>query len=244
MQLAIETGISSDALTRYIDEQIYNLPGIDNHRDVFTILLTGSRAIGQHSPQSDVDLDVLCPPEVYALVQRKALAAGIIDSRRGFFCPLVGEDFHRYFGPEMSCPHFSITPLDVVERQFHTYEDVPLWIWTNACVITDPSGQFNCIRERFTGYPRDVLIQKIKHRWLLADYAGIDIFPLHHASDDELLPAMLALSTMVTELLRFFFLVEGKPYPYTERLIRLASTTVLGREFLPYLATGGQPAGG
>lgn len=148
---------------------------------------------------------------------------------------LPREGYERYFGDEMGRPHFTLLPLDVVERQFREYEDVPLWIWTNARVITDPDGQFSRIRERFEGYPREVLIRKIKHRWLLADYAGIDIFPLHHGSDDDLLPALLSVTTMVTELLRFFFLVEGKPYPYTERLIRLAPTTALGREFLPYL---------
>ena len=99
----------------------------------------------------------------------------------------------------------------------------------------DPGGQFSRLRDSFQGYPRDVLQRKIKHRWLLAMYAGIDIFPHHHAGDDDLLPALLGVTMMVTELLRFFFLVEGKPFPYAERLIRLAPTTALGREFHPYL---------
>jgi hypothetical protein len=230
-----DSGIDPASLVRYIEEQIYTLPGISTHRQTFTILLTGSRAVGQHTSQSDVDLDVLCPPEAYAAVHQASLMAGIIKSRRGFFCPLAGADFHRYFGPEMACPHFSVTPLNVVERQFRDYEDVPLWIWTHARIITDPGGQFARIRDSFQGYPRDVLIRKIKHRCLLADYAGIEMFPLHHSRDDELLPAITALSTMIAELLRFFFLVEGKPYPYMERLMQSARTTALGREFGQHL---------
>jgi len=36
----------------------------------------------------------------------------------------------------------------------------------------------------------------------------------------------------MTELLRVFFLAEGKPYPYTEQLWPLARATRLGRDFL------------
>ncbi|MHB9130869.1 MAG: hypothetical protein ACYDBB_07225 [Armatimonadota bacterium] len=67
------TGIDATALQRYIEEQIYTLPGTDRQREEFTILLTGSRSMVLHSPQSDVDLDVLCPLEVYASVHRAVL---------------------------------------------------------------------------------------------------------------------------------------------------------------------------
>lgn len=227
--------IAPMALQGYVEEQIYTLPGTDRHRDEFTVLLTGSRALGTHTPSSDVDLDVVCPRDVYQSVLQASYAAGIITSDRGFFCVLHDESWHRYFGEQMGRPHFSLTPLDVVERQFHRYEDVPLWIWSNAQTIVDPDGQFARLRAGFHGYPPDVLVRKIKYHWLSADYAGIDIYPFHHVSDDELLPAVTGISTMVNELLRVFYLVEGKPYPYAERLLRHAADTALGREFLPML---------
>ena len=37
------TGIDPAALERFIEEQIYALPGTDRHREQFSILLTGSR---------------------------------------------------------------------------------------------------------------------------------------------------------------------------------------------------------
>jgi hypothetical protein len=49
--------------------------------------------------------------------------------------------------------------------EFRDYEDVPLWIWTNAKVIADPHRQFRNIVGTFKGYQKPVLIRKIKYRW-------------------------------------------------------------------------------
>jgi hypothetical protein len=38
------TGIDRDTLGRYIQEEVYSLPGVDRQREVFSVLLTGSRA--------------------------------------------------------------------------------------------------------------------------------------------------------------------------------------------------------
>ena len=219
------TGIDRDALDRYIEEQIYTLPGTDRHREEFSIVLTGSRAIGRHGCSSDVDLDVLCPRPIYQSVHQACFEAGIINSPTAFWYSVKGDDWQRYFGPKQVIrPHFSVIPLDVIQRQFVEYDDVALWIWTNAQLISDPNRQFQTIRETFQGYPRDVLIRKIKHRWLLAWYMGIGGCPRG-----------TGLLMAVSELLKLFFLVEGKPYPYPKSLIRLAPETELGKEFCPML---------
>lgn len=83
-----ESGIDENALRKYLDEQIYSLPGTDRHRDVFTVLLTGSRAMGKHTPESDVDIDVLCPEETYIPLQKACREAGITRSQESFWCPL------------------------------------------------------------------------------------------------------------------------------------------------------------
>jgi hypothetical protein len=51
----------------------------------------------------------------------------------------------------------------------------------------------------------------------------------------ELLPACMAVVNAVNELHRLFFLVEGRPFPYIEKLARLARTTRLGEQFCPML---------
>ncbi len=229
-----KAGISRDALWRYIEEQIFALPGLDAPGEVLTVLLTGSRAAGVHQPQSDVDIDVVCPQAVYESVHRAALETGVIDTPRSFFVTVPEVDWERYFGRERGRPHFSVTSLRQVERHFREYHDVWLWIWTNAQVITDPNGQFERIRGQFKGYPQEVLVGKIKYRWLLASYWAIEQYPHNHGARDELLlAAATGLLSSIQEYLRVFFLVEGKPFPYAERLMTFAEETKLGREFVP-----------
>lgn len=224
------TGIDRDALEKLIEEQIYTLPGTDRHREELSILLTGSRAFGTHVPSSDIDIDILCPRDVYVRVHQASMEAGIIQSPTSFL-HIVSDEVWRRYGSDTGHAHFSLMPLDDVERQFDEYDDVALWVWTNARIITDPDGRFQRIRDGFHGYPKDVLIQKLKYRWMLAWYWAIDVYPHNHNSDDELLPAAIALLNSVNELLKFFFLAEGKPFPYTEKLMPFSGTTKLGREF-------------
>lgn len=228
-----ETGIDGAAFKRYVREQIYSLPGVERSEDALTILLTGSRATGTFTPESDVDIEVLCPKTVYEALHRAAMDVGIIRSPRSFFHIAPEQDWERYFGRDKGRPHFSITSLHHVERHFREYDDVYLWIWTNAKVAVDPQRQFERIRERYRGYPRDVLMRKIKYRVLLAWYWDVEVFPHHAFTPDALLAASTAVVNSINEYLRVFFLVEGRPFPYTEKLWHFASATPLGREFLP-----------
>lgn len=242
-------GIEPKAVDQYIAEQIYTLPGVEHPEEQFSIVLTGSRSVGVHTPESDVDLEVLCPQSVYDAVHCAAMAAGIIRTPRSFLVMAPGPDWQRYFGPRMSRPHFSLQPLERLQRQFARYEDVPLWIYTNAKILRDPCDRFGALRSVFRAYPRDVLVQKIKYRWMLAAYWEIEVYPFHHKTDDELSAACMAIANAVAELQRLFFLVEGCPFPYPEKLARLAGTTRLGAQFCPMLqrvvdlAVGAQQSG-
>lgn len=233
MFCSAKSGIDEKNLQRYLDEQVYSLPGIDDHRDVFTVLLTGSRAIGYYREESDVDIDVICPGDIYRTVQAASLRAGIIHSRTGFFCSSrnTGNDIRPYFGANQGVPHFSLIPLEKVKEQFETFEDPAVWIWTSAMVVSDPNRQFQAIRDGFDGYPQEVLVRKIKYHWLMCWYSVIDVFPSHHHGDYELSTAGAALLNGIHELLRLFFLVENKPFPYTEKLPVLAEQTKLGKRF-------------
>jgi len=79
------TGIDPAALEKYIQERIYTLPGVRRHDPAFSILLTGSRATGTHGPNSDVDLDVVCPKDVYQRVIQESIKSGIIRGRGDLF---------------------------------------------------------------------------------------------------------------------------------------------------------------
>ena len=107
---------------------------------------------------------------------------------------------------------------------------MPLWIWSSAKVIEDPGGRFGRLIEGFGGYPREVLIRKIKRHWLASGYWGIDGFSHHHGREDiGVLTSASAMLNSITELLRFFFIVEGRPFPYVEKLMFFAARTRLVR---------------
>ena len=229
------TGIEPADIEKFVAEQVYSLPGTDRHRECFTVLLTGSRAIGAHSPTSDVDVEVICPQAIYDRVHAASLEAGLIDSPKSFFRVVKKGDDDRYFGAGTGLPHFSLTPLERLERQIAGFEDVPLWIWTNARIVADPGGQFRKVLADSDGYPKDVLVRKIKYHWLLEAYWSIETYPHHARGDNELLPAATAILNSINEFLRLFFLVEGRPYPYAEKLMPLAEQTKLGLRFCPLL---------
>ena len=232
------TGIDPAALEKYIQERIYTLPGVRRHDPAFSILLTGSRATGTHGPNSDVDLDVVCPKDVYQRVIQESIKSGIIRGRGDLFI-LRDDDWATYFGPEWGRPHFCLVPLERLRQQLEQHEDVLLWIYSHARVLKDPGAQVKELMRHFGSYPRDVLTRKIKHRWLMAAYWEVECFPHHHgqheSQEDEFLAGAAAVVNAANELLRLCFLVEGKPFPYTEKLLPHARHTGLGREICPVL---------
>ncbi len=227
-----KAGVMEEAFWRYVREQIFSLPGVDNPDESFSILLTGSRAIGTFTSGSDVDINVVCTDSVFRSVHRAGIETGRIKSPGSFFLVAPEEGWEQYFGAEKGRPHFSITAIEDIEKHVREFEDVPLWIWTHAKVLHDPFRQFGRVMEAFDGYPRDVLVRKIKYHVLMAWYWDVDVYPHHASSPDRLLAASSALLNGITELLRAFFLFESKPYPYTEQLWPLAGTTRMGRDFL------------
>ena len=224
-----DIGIPMESLHRYIDDQIYSLPGVQEVRQDLTILLTGSRAHGTYTEGSDVDLDVICPEPTYRALHEAAMASGLIRTPRSFFVKRPSDGWEEYFGADKGRPHFTVMSLDQVENHFATFRDVWMWVWTNALIITDPREQFERLRAEHAGYPADILVTKIKYHWLLAGYWSIDVFPLSSQADDSLLAAATAIVNTVNEHLRLCFLVEGKPFPYSEKLMRLVEDTELGR---------------
>ncbi|NLF29879.1 MAG: DUF4037 domain-containing protein [Planctomycetes bacterium] len=227
------TGIAPSAFWRFVQERVFTLEGVSDPWRDLTILLTGSRSVGLQHETSDVDVDILCPARLYKVLHAKALAARVIQSTGSFLCIQRDAAAKAYFGAPLGNPHFSVTPLETVQAHFAAFEDVPMWIWTHARVAHDPRGQFTAIRDRFSGYPRAERVRKIKFHWLAAAYFAINMRP---REPDGILPAVAGLSNAILELLRVFFLVEDRPYPYPAKLMPCAKDTTLGREFCPLLS--------
>src|SRR5690554_2074882 len=113
----IDIGLKWDDLERYIIEQIYTLPGIDNHEEELSVLLTGSRAINAYSKNSDVDLDVICSKETFEKIQKEMYRKGLTPNINQAFYYLPEKGWEKYFEDDVGRPHFTITSLDVIENQ-------------------------------------------------------------------------------------------------------------------------------
>lgn len=235
MEVTRDIGVKVEALEKFIEEQIYTLPGIEDHKNKLTVVLTGSRAIGTYSEESDVDIDVICSNEDFYKIQNEMVKLGRTSSVNQSFYNFLEEDFERYFGEGIDRPHFSITPIDTIKRQIENYEDIPLWIWTSCLILKDPNNQFKNIVDNFKGYPKDILIKKIKHRYLLSCYWLIDGYPQHHNRKEDMLMASLSILNGIHELYRLFYLLDGKPYPYSEKLALYVENTKLGKLFKGFL---------
>ena len=228
------TGLSPDAMRQYIRQFIYALPGTDQHEENFAILLTGSRATGYHGAASDVDVAVLCPQGVYDSVLSACFERGLIKTPGTSFFN-SGPEAVEMFGGGIGYPHFSLAPLERIAASIEDHDDVTMWIYSRARILTDPGQRFTTIATKAKSYPPEVLARKLRYHYLLEMYWSIDVSPHHHSRRDELLAAASALLNSMNEQLRLFYLVEGKPYPYTEALTRHAGETGLGRRFLPFI---------
>jgi len=176
---------------------------------------------------------VLCPRPVWENLHRAARENGIANAEKSFFLVYPETDWERYFGEEKGRPHFSVISLDHVERHIRECIDPWLWIWLNAKTVTDPNRQFERIRDSFQGYPPEILVRKIKYRWLLCAYWLIMAFPLHHDKRPEaLLAAATGVLNAANEYLRLFFLLDGRPFPYTPKLTDFAASTGMGARYL------------
>lgn len=93
-----DIGISWGGLEKYIEDNIYTLPGIFDHREKLTILLTGSRAIGRYSENSDVDIDIVCPRNSYNQIQAEMFKRNLTGNLHNAFYRLPEAGWDKYFG--------------------------------------------------------------------------------------------------------------------------------------------------
>ena len=225
------TGVTKQSLEDFVDGEVMTLPGLENRGNRLSVFLTGSRSVGMHSDQSDIDLEVVCGQHIFDDVRKACLEAGVITSKFGFFVKLEPSRAAEYFGERNGGVHFSITPTERLEKKLSEYNDITMWIWQNARMVADPGMQVERVVEAYREYPEDVLVRKIKYHWLKAGYWLVDVYPHHHKAGSDVLAAMTALANGMHEYLRVFNLVEKRPYPYPEKLMKVSGSTNLGRKF-------------
>lgn len=234
MQTSLKSsGLTEIAVDKFVAEQVFTLPGISDRKNEISVFLTGSRAIGLHCDHSDVDIDLVCDQLLYDEIHKACFDAKRIASRVSFYLRFDTATAADYFGPRVGGVHLSLVSLENIQRKLSDYEDVPMWIWQNAIVVSDPKMRVDNLVESCRKIPEDVLVRKIKYHWLKAGYWLVDVYPYQHKVGSDMIAASAALVNAMHEFMRLFLLVESRPYPYVKRLTKSAAVTTLGRKFCP-----------
>jgi hypothetical protein len=119
------------------------------------------------------------------------------------------------------------------EENVCNYNDVERWIYLNSIPLHDPSGRLHYLRKQSAEYPAFILNRKmIRHYWLLSEIFGSTKNPLERADKETV--SLLCIQGL-DHLLKYCILAEGKPYPYTKWLYRVAMETRLGKLLREYI---------
>ena len=222
MEITVET------IKKFVVNEIFVMPELSEYRNDLNVYLTGSRATGEYSDDSDIDLDMICPQDIFDKIQGNFLKSGKTYSVKAAFYSLDSVDYQAYFG-DIGIPHFSILPQEKILRKLQNFDEVQMWIWGNAKLIID-NAISSVFSAKLFSFPQDILITKLKKYYMEYLYNIIDAYPSHDNSDEMKHIAAWSVYSALLSLYRFSFLAENQPFPYTEKLITHVKTTKIYRE--------------
>ena len=221
-----ETGCTTNQLRRFIDEKLLQRPELTESQNRLAIVLAGSRAVGYHTSTSDYDLIGLCDAPTYAQILQNTdhdfSVAGIDIS-------IDRKEAEQMLGREVD---FAVYEADYIQAAFQEYNDVVLWIWTNAQAIMDPCHTVSELQASFGGYPRDVLEQKLKQHFL-QDF-DLSVHGLTYRPESQNIFSVLnAMTSKIGEYCKMCCLLDGKPFPYEKWLLQACADTPFGKQLVP-----------
>lgn len=221
--------IKMTTINEFILNEIFVIPELSEYKDMLNVFLTGSRASGGHTDKSDIDLDIICTQDIYAKIQENFFRNGKTKSIKASFYSLADIDYRAYFG-DIGTLHFSITQQEKILTKLMNFDEVHMWIWSNAKLIID-NGISSVFNEKLFNFPQDILVDKLKRYYMDYHYYIIDAYPNNDTSNYMKHVAVYSIYSALLSIYRFSFLAEKQPFPYTEKLVTHIKTTKLYKEF-------------
>ena len=209
----------------YIKNVVLKNPLLADSKDRISFVLSGSRAVGYYVPESDYDFLGLCDSETYAHVAKLAgrdPAASDIDI-------FLNEEAAELGGIKVDV---SLFDRSRIEQAFQNYRDVVIWIWTKARIIVDKGNSVRDLKRIFTGYPREILEQKLRYHWLRDFNLSVHSMT-YQPKSQNVFSVVYALSSKIAEQCKLCCLLDGKPFPYDKWLLRACEETELGAKLSP-----------
>lgn len=219
-------GRTMNQLGHFIDEKLLQRPELKECRNRLAIVLAGSRAVGYHTSASDYDLLGFCDAPTYARLLRNT---GHDPSVAGIDISVDRKEAKQMLGREVD---FAVYEADRIQHAFQEFNDVVLWIWTNAQAIVDPCHAVSKLQASFDGYPKNILEQKLKQHFLRDFHLSVHGLT-YHPESRNVFAVLNTLTNKIGEYCRMSCLLDGKPFPYEKWLLRACGDTRLGEHLLP-----------
>jgi predicted nucleotidyltransferase len=213
---------------QYAQKIVLTHPLLKKNKDKLAVVLAGSRSVGYNVPSSDYDFLVVCDEDIFGEI---ALLAGKEPGSIGIDLPLDQDKIKMDFGVEVD---LAVYRLNQVAKAFNNYKDVVLWIWTNAVVVVDPMKHVSTLQQSFTGYPRDVLEEKLKKHFLNDFHLSVHGITYRYESQN-IFSVVHAIASKVAEFCRLCCLLDNKPFPYEKWLLEECKRTTTGQQIFPFL---------
>ena len=217
-----------DRAREYAKEIVLCHPILQGLQDEIGLVLSGSRAVGYHVPSSDYDYLALCDRPVYDDIARRA---GLEREVTRINLPVDKEQIRRQFGIDAEIAAWE---TERIERAFSEFNDVVLWIWTNAKILFDPANRVETLQRSVTGYPRDVLERKLRAHYLTDFHLSVHGITYRYESQN-VFSVVHALGAKIAGFCRLCCLLDGKPFPYEKWLLRACQETTTGSLLSPHL---------
>jgi hypothetical protein len=228
MRNTADSGNDLADLRRYAEEIALAHPWLKGVGERVGLVLAGSRSVGWHLPKSDWDFLALCDEATFTDIAR---LAGKGPGVKGIDLPMDKESVEKNFDIEVDV---SVYETGRVARAMGRYNDVVLWIWTNAKNIFDPTGCVETLKGSFQGYPRDILERKLRQHFLKDFHLSVHAVTYNHDSKN-VFSVVHALASKVAEYCRLCCLLDGIPFPYEKWLLRACRETTTGKRVAPLL---------
>jgi hypothetical protein len=213
-------------LRYFIHEKLLQLPQLAGCQNRLAIALAGSRSVGYHTSSSDYDLLGFCDASTYARLLRNT---GYEPSVAGIDISVDRKEAEQMLGREVD---FAVYEADRIKDAFQEFNDVVLWIWTNAQAIVDPYHAVSELQASFDSYPRDVLEQKLKQHFLQDFHLSVHGLT-YHPESQNIFAVLNTMTSKIGEYCKMCCLLDGKPFPYEKWLLRACADTQLGTHLVP-----------
>jgi hypothetical protein len=210
-----------DQLLRFINERLFKYPELAECRDKLSIVLAGSRSANYNVASSDYDLLGLCDAATYARILQ---LAGRSPSVSGIDISVDRDAVKQQYDLEVD---IAIYEIRRIQRAFRAYNDVILWIWTNAKIILDPSRAVTDLQSSFRGYPKGIAEKKLKKHFLKDFHLSVHALT-YRPESQNVFSVLHAMTSKIAEMGKICCLLDDKPFPYEKWLLRACAETRIG----------------